>query len=152
MTKENEAILKERRKRWAEYRRTQLGATITLATSLSSAGLAFCASLLTTDHAKFGEHSTPCYLFTIGLFVAAVTCGVSSTFTRLLDFRLTSKTVDLLESIGESSRRVMLYRFLTHYLGGISWSLVWIQLVLLCGGVLSLAHTLYTLFYNTLYP
>jgi hypothetical protein len=79
--------------RWEEKRREHLGGAIALLCGLSSASLAFCASLLTQESVNLGGERTTYFITAVVFFVAALGMSVLVTLTRLSDVRTTTNIV-----------------------------------------------------------
>jgi hypothetical protein len=170
-TSEVEAEIEELRllrTRWAEQRRYQLGVTVALFTALSGAGLGFCASLLTGTEELGGDpgHSFlwmfPCgqrtfwFLTASFAFTVALIFGILGTVTRLLDFRLTASLPD--KRLARKKRKkfgflsIPATRCWTRILGGITWSLCWLQLFVLIIGIVCIAVTAFYIYHTRLFP
>jgi len=147
--------IRQLRSRWADQRRSQFGITIALLTSLSGAGLGFCASLI-AGSAALGGIRTEWLLATALGFGIALILGILATFTRLLDFRLTASIPDKRLARKKSKRfgflSIPATRWWCSALGRLTWSFTWIQLFSLLAGIGCAAMTAYHVYHQRLFP
>ena len=148
--------LRSLRQRWDDNRRSQFGVAQALIITLSAGGLGFCGSLLNDTAPKFGDFTTTLFIWNSSAFAITLILGLFSTFTRLMDFRLTAgipkKRLQLIRHKTVDGFSIPTLRCLTSILGGCTWALLWLQLTTLLGGVSLLPITLFHLFHHVIYP
>ena len=137
--------------KWEDRRREYLGSAITLLLGLSSASLAFCASLLTQDSVKLGGCRTYVFLAAVFSFVVALLASLIVTFTRLHDARATADIVRK-EREGMVAVYLATLRSGAHRLGTFTWRLLYIQAGAFFIGALLLLVALFLIFQSKLFP
>lgn len=137
--------------RWEQTRREQLGGAIALLFGLSSASLAFCASLLLHDSVILGGLRTTLFLLTVGSFVGSLGFSVFATVTRLQDSRTTVRIVRKRLEPGTEEQLQRLRRR-GRALGKWTWRAYYCQLAAFTVGAVFLLLTLYQVFRDKLFP
>lgn len=138
---------------WADRRREHFTAVIATIFSLGSAAVAYCASLLTNDKAKFGGTATSLFLWTIAMFAGSLIAGVATMISRLEDFRATARVVHLSSSRSEEDREMKAsLRKRASLLGSCTYFFFYLQIALFTVGVALLVCDLWYLFHEKLYP
>jgi hypothetical protein len=137
--------------RWQKEQREQLGSAIALLFGISSASLAFCASLLTIDSLTLGDDKTWFFLSAVTFFVLAILASVGATLSRLRDFRVTVKIVEKRDK-PEEKAEVEKLRVRSRRLGELTWWLFYAQLFTFCVGAVCLLITLWHVFHSKLFP
>jgi len=137
--------------RWEQTRREQLGGAITLLFGLSSASLAFCASLLTHDSIELGGVRSILFLVAVVCFLLALVGSVLATVTRLQDTRTTVRIIRKRLKGGADDELESL-RARADTMGRWTWRIFYMQLVTFFVGALFLLLTLYLVFQTKLFP
>ena len=137
--------------RYEKERRDRLAGAITLLFGVSSASLAFCASLLTKDSFTLGGHKTCCFLAAVICFIVAILASVLATLTRLWDARATADIVRKRDDV-EAKSEVEKLRANARCFGEWTWGLFYVQLVAFSVGAVFLLISLYLIFQSKLFP
>ena len=118
----------ERFTRWQAMSINQLSVALTLISSLSTAGLGACFSLMQdttqTSVASF-QIALP---ISATLFLGAIFFGVISVITRTLDFRLTARKIRR-EQTGNSRTGNTIWLLTSNHYGTLTWLFFWLSLL-----------------------
>jgi hypothetical protein len=129
---------KERNARWQDYRITQFSFSINLFLTFAVAALGFCLTLIKDSSfvpSRGAGHILYCSMMSLA---GSIIFGTLATLSRLLDFRCT--TIKITKKY--SDWRLGIAKFLAKWLGGVSWSLFYLQLAALAYGGFSLICTI----------
>jgi hypothetical protein len=123
--------------RWQANTIAQLGNCINILLVLGMAIFGFYFDAIISK--KFGVLGCETYLLRAGLtFIGfSILFGVAAHFTRVLDFRKTSKIASLSEN-DQDAKLIESFRISAKNLGKITWGFVWSQLMVFCTGIILL--------------
>jgi hypothetical protein len=143
--------------RWQEITRTQLGHTINLILTLTTAALGFALTL------ALGERTPPAHLDKCGLFyslvtlIAAAAIGLAANYSRMLDFRWTARAARCREMQARIELKELLtdkqqarardrekYSNCAESWGKVTWRLLLFQLLAFLAGIALLAWSVWS--------
>ncbi len=151
MNDEERAEKKDALRRYEQTRREQLGGAINLIFGLSTAAAGFCLSHIADKDSHFSRPGS--YFFVLATVIFTLTVGVciASTWTRLRDFRLTTRKLRR-ELRGADATELERLGTVTDLLGKWTWRLFYLQLTTFGLGVAILAIALSLLYYEHVFP
>jgi hypothetical protein len=116
-------------RRFEQLRREHLSAAANLTFALASAGVGFCASLITSkDHPTWTSPGNYFFMSAIFLFIVAVVLSMCLMWTRLQDFRLTAEKLRL-EIRGLDEGKINMVAKRADRSGMLTWGLYRSQLI-----------------------
>ncbi|TXH51419.1 MAG: hypothetical protein E6Q87_01625 [Cellvibrionales bacterium] len=118
----------ERFTRWQAMAISQLSVALALISSLSTAGLGACFSIMQATTQNSAASSKIALILSAALFLAAVFLGVLSVITRTLDFRLTARTARQ-QQTGKSEVDNTIWLITSDRYGRLTWLLFWLSLM-----------------------
>ena len=152
MTDEERADKKDALRRFEQLRREHLGAAVNLTFALASGGVGFCASFLTSkDQLMWTSPANYLFIGASGFFVLAVALSMWLMWTRLQDFRLTSKKLRM-ELRAEDTDAIKIVGDKTKCLGDLTWGLYRAQLITFGLAVICLVVSLSLLYWHRMFP
>lgn len=138
-------------KRYEQARREHLGGAINLVFGLSAAATGFCLSRITDKDSHFTYPGSYFFVLACMIFIFTVGICITSTWTRLRDFRLTARMLRR-ELRGADSAELKRLDDTADCLGRWTWRLFYAQLVTFALGVVVLAVALSLLYYDHVFP
>jgi len=114
--------------RWQAMAISQLSVALALISSLSTAGLGACFSIMQATTQNSAASSKIALILSAALFLAAVFLGVLSVITRTLDFRLTARTARQKQT-GKSEVDNTIWLITSDRYGRLTWLLFWLSLM-----------------------
>lgn len=136
--------------RWQGLAMTQLSVAVALISGLSIAGMGAGLSLLQADKFVLVGWWKSIFAFSQVFLIAAVFLSTGAVITRLLDFRLTARSVRK-EEQPSYERSPMIFGCGSEAYGRATWRLFWLSCILLALGFLLLCVSIVTAFKDKLY-
>ena len=151
MTDEEREEKKDALRRYEEIRRDHLGAAINLIFGLSSAAVGFCLLRITDKDSVFTRPGSCFFVLATLTFITTVAICITSTWTRLRDFRLTVRRVRR-KLRGADDAELKRLHETTKRLGKWTWRLFYLQLATFGLGVVLLTIALSLLYKEHVFP
>ncbi len=162
----------EKLRRYETTRREQLGAALSMILGLAAAAVGFCVSRIADKDSHFSAPGTYFFLGATLTFIITVGICMLTTWTRLLDFRVTTvilrremkdmekkkwgENYEELDDEGENpeekGKTLKELRDTAHKLGKRTWCLFRVQTLFLGTGVVLLSVSLWILYCDRLFP